>query len=47
MLTSSRGFTSEEKDYFTQNAEKAYRSFVEKAAYSRNKTFNDMHEVSK
>ena len=35
VLSSSRGFTTEESTYFEDNAMKAYKSFITKAAASR------------
>lgn len=46
VLSSSRGFTDEESAYFEEGAKKAYKSFVSKAAASRNMTFESMQEVA-
>ena len=45
MLSTSRGFTEEEDQYFADAARKAYVSFITKAAASRNMTVDAMNEV--
>jgi signal peptide peptidase SppA len=44
VLSTTRGFTDEEGAYFEEGAKKAYKSFITKAAASRNMTVEDMHE---
>ena len=44
VLTASRGFTEDEDKYFSDSAQKAYKSFTTKAAYSRSKTVEDLLE---
>merc|ERR1712176_231126 len=44
--TSSRAFEDFEEDYFKAGAQKAYESFRDKAAFSRNKSIESMEEVA-
>merc|ERR1711871_562484 len=44
VLTASRGFTEDEEKYFSESAQKAYKSFTTKAAYSRSKSVEDLLE---
>lgn len=44
--TSSRAFEDFEFEYFKAGAQKAYESFRDKAAFSRNKTIESMEEVA-
>ena len=46
VLSTSRGFTEEEDQYFADAARKAYVSFITKAAASRNMTVDAMNEVT-
>lgn len=46
VLSTSRGFTPEEDEYFAEGARKAYLSFISKAAASRNMTLESMNEVA-
>lgn len=46
VLSSSRGFTTEEEEYFELGAQKAYSSFITKAAASRGMSVEDMHRVA-
>lgn len=45
VLSTSRAFTPAEDDYFAESAKKAYKSFITKAAASRNMTVEALHEV--
>lgn len=45
LFSTSRGFTEDESDVFERFAQKAYRSFITKAAKSRNMTYEAMNEV--
>ena len=47
VLSTSRGFTEEEDQYFADSARKAYVSFITKAAASRNMTVDALNEVGK
>merc|ERR1712176_1482991 len=44
--TSSRAFEDFEYEYFKDGAQKAYESFRDKAAFSRNKSIESMEEVA-
>jgi signal peptide peptidase SppA len=44
VLSTTRGFTEDESLYFEEGAQKAYKSFITKAAASRNMTVEAMHE---
>lgn len=46
VLTGNRGFTEEEEAYFEEGAQKAYTSFITKAAASRSMSVEDMNEVA-
>lgn len=46
LLVDDRGFTEEESEYFREGVELAYRRFVSKAAESRGKSYEEMHEVA-
>lgn len=46
VLSSSRGFTPEEESYFEEGAQKAYKSFITKAAASRSMDVEAMNEVA-
>ena len=46
ILSTSRGFTEEEDQYFAEGARQAYLSFITKAAASRNMTVEGMNEVA-
>ena len=45
VLSTSRGFTEEEDQYFADAARKAYVSFITKAAASRNMSVEALNEV--
>ena len=46
ILASNRGFSAEESTYFEIGAQKAYRSFVTKAATSRGMEYNELDTVA-
>lgn len=46
VLSSSRGFTAEEEQYFADGAVSAYTSFITKAAASRGMTLDAMQQVA-
>jgi signal peptide peptidase SppA len=46
VLSTTRGFTQEEDDYFAESARKAYTSFITKAAASRNMSVEALNEVA-
>jgi protease IV len=46
VLSSSRGFTPDEEQFFADNAMRAYKSFTSKAAMSRNMTIDALLEVA-
>ena len=46
LLADNRGFTQEEDDYFTSQAQYAYESFRDKAALSRGMPKEAMQEVA-
>lgn len=46
LLVDYRPFTESEAEYYRDGAFRAYKSFVTKAAKSRGKTYDEMHEVA-
>ncbi len=46
VLTGNRGFTEDEEAYFEEGAQRAYTSFITKAAASRSMSVEDMNEVA-
>ncbi|CDF33259.1 unnamed protein product [Chondrus crispus] len=46
LLVDDRPFTEEESEYYRDGAMQAYKKFVNKAAQSRGKTYEEMHAVA-